>query len=216
MFSDNIAGSVAASTTTVNRNHSQTSQSPLAGATVELIQSGAVVATTTTDSRGNYQFTETGAGQFTVKVIPLARFSMVARSVSICVGANCLGKFADIRFMVQRRRSPQCLIAVADTPISNLGVVNNSKIGTCSRHIRLQSSPSRPISSRRPLPRFREAIKRARRRDMPRMAAVIIRLHSKSHSPRRLPIPTAPPPPERSRIRPARCAARRLHRCRSA
>ena len=89
-FYDNIAGSVAASTTSVNRGHVQTSQSPLAGATVELIQSGVVVAATTTDSLGNYQFTETGAGQFTVKVIPPARFfgqlASLVKSVDITKG----------------------------------------------------------------------------------------------------------------------------------
>lgn len=89
-FYDNIAGSVAASTTSVNHGHVQTSQSPIAGATVELIQSGAVVAATTTDSQGNYQFTETGAGQFSVKVIPPARFfgqlASLIKSVDITKG----------------------------------------------------------------------------------------------------------------------------------
>lgn len=59
---------------------------PMAGATVELIQNGAIVATTTTDSHGNYQFTETGAGQFTVEVIPPFSASPLTDSVAITKG----------------------------------------------------------------------------------------------------------------------------------
>jgi hypothetical protein len=69
-FYSNIQGSADANIQILGRNRIETSLLPIAGATVELIQAGSVVATTTTDARGNYQFSETGAGQFTVKIIP--------------------------------------------------------------------------------------------------------------------------------------------------
>lgn len=59
---------------------------PLAGATVELIQDGAIVATTTTDSHGNYQFSENGAGQFTVEVLPPYQATPLTQSVDITRG----------------------------------------------------------------------------------------------------------------------------------
>ena len=63
---------------------------PLVGATVELIQDGSIVATTTTNGQGNYQFNEVGAGQFSVVVIPPARFSgdlsSMTKSVDITEG----------------------------------------------------------------------------------------------------------------------------------
>jgi hypothetical protein len=90
LFYNNIQGKAEASITTVDHNRLETSLLPVADATVELIQAGSVVATTTTDARGNYQFTETGAGQFTVKVIPpanfLGRLSTTTKSVDITKG----------------------------------------------------------------------------------------------------------------------------------
>jgi hypothetical protein len=46
------------------------SPSPLAGVTVELIQSGQVIETTTTNAQGVYQFDGVGVGQFTIEVLP--------------------------------------------------------------------------------------------------------------------------------------------------
>ncbi len=85
-FYNNIQGNVEAGATTVAPSHSQPPPSPLAGATVELIQAGSIVATTTTDSHGNYQFIETGAGQFTVDVIPPFKMASMTKSVDITEG----------------------------------------------------------------------------------------------------------------------------------
>ena len=99
-FYDNIAGNVQggpvqsdsaqAMSGAAGHGHSQPSSVPLAGVTVELVQDGSVVATTTTNAQGNYEFTETGAGQFSVVVLPPANYTggqaSLAKSVDITKG----------------------------------------------------------------------------------------------------------------------------------
>jgi len=75
LFYSGVQGTVDGVSKNAGRNASQVSLIPLAGATVELIQDGTVVASTTTNRLGNYQFSEIGAGQFTVKVVPPTGFT---------------------------------------------------------------------------------------------------------------------------------------------
>ncbi|HEX4142743.1 MAG TPA: peroxidase family protein [Pirellulales bacterium] len=110
-FYNNIQGNVDTSITTIARNRLETSLLPVAGATVELLQAGSVVATTTTNAQGNYQFTETGAGQFTVKVIPPAHFlgslSSTTKSVDITKGQQSGDPaIADFIFGLENNNGP--------------------------------------------------------------------------------------------------------------